>query len=150
MSITRIAPRATATPAPAKISPIKTKSTQRPPCADGPDDWDMDAGSPDSWRAAVRTCLACPLLAQCKETVQALVERGDGPRAMIWAGVAYDNSGTIVENLERHRATPINHNRPMQIIRNGPRPLRSAPALAAPRRHIVLGRPLISTGTDGL
>ncbi|MFE7801037.1 hypothetical protein [Nocardia sp. NPDC057440] len=150
MSITRIAPRATATPAPAKISPIKTKSAQRPPCADGPDDWDMDAGNPDSWRTAVGTCRRCPLLAQCEQMVQALIERGDGPRAMIWAGVAYDNSGNVVENLDRHRTAPIDHKRPMQIIRNGPRQLRTTPALTAPRRHIVLGRPLKPTGTEVL
>ncbi|WP_345497787.1 hypothetical protein [Nocardia callitridis] len=108
----------------------------------------MDTGSPEAWHAAVQVCGSCPLAAQCTQLVRELIERGDGPRAMIWAGVAYDNSGTIVENLDRHRVTPVGHKRPMRIIRNGSRPLRAGPALAAPRRHIVLGRPLERTGIE--
>ncbi|MBF6209115.1 hypothetical protein K8O92_01490 [Nocardia asteroides] len=110
----------------------------------------MDTGNPDAWRAAVRTCQSCPLLVQCRQLAQTLTTRGDGPRAMIWAGVAYDNSGSVIENLDRHRAAPIDHKRPMRIIRNGSRPLRTVSTLPAPRRHIVLGQPLKPTGTDGL
>ncbi|WP_228002930.1 hypothetical protein [Nocardia australiensis] len=110
----------------------------------------MDAGTPESWRAAVTTCRACPLLAQCEQLVEMLIGRGDAPRAMIWAGVAYDNTGNVVENLDRHRIMPTDHKRPMQIIRNGPREFHSAPAITAPRRHLVLGRALKPTGTAGV
>ncbi|MGK8503865.1 hypothetical protein [Nocardia asiatica] len=150
MSITRTLPMDAGSLATAKVSSIPAKSNQRPPCADVPDNWDMDTGNPDAWRAAVRTCQSCPLLAQCQQLAQSLTARGDGPRAMIWAGVAYDNSGGVIENLDRHRAAPIDHKRPMRIIRNGPRPLRTVSTLPAPRRHIVLGQPLKPTGTDGL
>ncbi|NKY60301.1 hypothetical protein [Nocardia flavorosea] len=68
---------------------------------------------------------------------------------MIWAGVAYDNSGNVIEDLERHRAVPVDHKRPMRIIRNGPRPTHNQPAAPAPKRHIVLGRPLRPTETIG-
>lgn len=150
MSITRTLPMDTGSLAGAKISSIPEKSNQRPPCADVPDNWDMDTGTPDAWRAAVRTCQNCPLFVQCSQLAQMLTARGDGPRAMIWAGIAYDNSGSVIENLDRHRAAPIDHKRPMRIIRNGPRPLRTVSTLPAPRRHIVLGQPLKPTGTDGL
>lgn len=68
---------------------------------------------------------------------------------MIWAGIAYDNAGNIIEDLERHRSVPVDNKRPMQIIRNGPRPSRNQPASGAPKRHIVLGRPLRAAETVG-
>lgn len=148
MTITRMrAPRVNCYVA-ESVSPAPARSNQRPPCADIPDSWDLDVGTPEAWRTAIRTCYSCPLFGQCQELAQTLTRRGDAPRAMIWAGVAYDNSGNVIENLDRHRAVPIDHKRPLRIIRNGPRPARTKPAPAAPRRHIVLGRPLQATGTE--
>ncbi|MGV9411250.1 hypothetical protein ACWDOP_15140 [Nocardia sp. NPDC003693] len=128
-------------------APVLRLRSHRPPCADGPNDWDLDVGTPESWRAAVQTCHGCHLLAHCKQLAQNFIERGDAPRAMIWAGVAYDGSGRVVENLERHRAASVDHKRPMRIIRSGASPLRAEPAPATPRRHLTLGRPLSATGT---
>jgi|GEM_PF-6826999 len=125
-------------------------AVRRPPCADVPNDWDLDVGTPDSWRTAVQICHACPLFDQCTDLAQDLIERGLGPRAMIWAGVAYDGAGRVVENLDRHRVAAIDHKRPLRIIRNGDRPMRTDPAPAAPQRHLVLGRRLRPTGTVGV
>ncbi|MFI5715829.1 hypothetical protein [Nocardia sp. NPDC051750] len=133
-------------PAPAATA---GRSAQQPPCASLPDGWDLDSGSPEAWRVAIRTCYGCSLFDQCSKLAQSLIERGDAPRAMIWAGIAYDNSGNVIEDLERHRAVPVDHKRPMRIIRNGPRPARNQPASAAPKRHIVLGRPLRPNETIG-
>ena len=119
-----------------------TPSGHRPLCADGPNDWDLDVGSPESWRSAIRVCASCPLLTQCSEMAQTLIARGDGPRAMIWAGVAYDSAGKIVENLDRHRTSPVDHKRPLRIIRNGARPVCVDSTPETPRRRIVLGRRL--------
>ncbi|MBO0884965.1 MAG: hypothetical protein J2P17_32450 [Mycobacterium sp.] len=127
----------------------RAKTGQRPPCADVPDNWDLDAGTPEAWHSAVRTCLHCPLLTQCQQLAQSLIDRGDGPRAMIWAGVAYDNAGHVVVDLDRHRTVPLDHKRPMRIIRNGARPTQISSAPTVPRRHLVLGQPLRATGTDG-
>ncbi|MBF6175670.1 hypothetical protein [Nocardia blacklockiae] len=140
---------------PAAIAPsashLPSKSpSHRPPCADGPDDWDLDVGTPESWRSAIRTCQSCPLFAKCDQLAQALIARGDGPRAMIWAGVAYDSAGRIVENLDRHRAAPIDHKRPLRIIHNGPRPVCTEPAPPTPHRRIVLGRRRVAAPTGGL
>ncbi|MFC9437189.1 hypothetical protein [Nocardia sp. NPDC057030] len=115
-----------------------------------PDDWDLDVGAPDRWKLAVEICQSCPLVARCREFAQSLIERGDAPRGMIWAGVGYDNSGRVVDDLDRYRPTPVDRTRPLRIIRNGPRPVRSGPVPVAPRRHIILGRPLEPTGTGGL
>ncbi|WP_063044587.1 hypothetical protein [Nocardia pseudovaccinii] len=129
--------------------PTAAKAAHRPPCADGPDDWDLDVGTPESWRAAIQTCHHCPLFAKCEQLAQTLSERGDGPRAMIWAGVAYDSAGRVVENLDRHRTTPIDHKRPLRIIRNSTRPVCADLVPATPRRRIVLGHRLRSAGTGG-
>jgi hypothetical protein len=139
-------PRASAplTHAPATRS---AQSRQQPPCAGSPNTWDLDAGTPDSWRTAVATCRSCPLFAECGRQAQALIARGDGPRAVIWAGVAYDNAGKVVENLDGHRTNSVDNRRPLRIIRHGVRPESVEPAPAAPRRHLVLGRPLRPTGT---
>ncbi|WP_327148032.1 hypothetical protein [Nocardia sp. NBC_01329] len=157
MSATRIRPLGTVMPATKHASAVSTplvpapvKSVQRPPCADVPDSWDLDSGTPESWHTAIRTCYSCPLFEHCSKLAQTLIERGDAPRAMIWAGIAYDNSGNVVENLDRHRAVPIDHKRPMRIIRNGPRPARPQSAVAAPKRHLVLGHPLKPTETVGV
>jgi len=123
-------------------APTPAPAQRRPPCAEMPNDWDLDVGTPDSWRAAVRTCQQCPLFAQCEEMAQGLIERGLGPRAMIWAGVAYDGAGRIVENLDRHRVAALDHKRPLRIIRNGERPQTTEPAPEVPRRRLVLGHRL--------
>ncbi|WP_157762655.1 hypothetical protein [Nocardia yamanashiensis] len=125
-----------------------TTSSKRPPCADDPSDWDLDVGTPETWRNAMRVCHDCPLLASCTQLVETFTARGDVPRAMIWAGVPYDNVGRIVEDLDRHRTVPIDHKRPMRIVRTGAAPARAEPAPETPRRHLVLGRSLRPTGTD--
>ncbi|MFI7671910.1 hypothetical protein [Nocardia sp. NPDC049526] len=147
MSITQSSSRVVETVATAKVSTLPSGSAHRPPCADGPDDWDLDVGTPESWRAAMRTCESCPVFAKCEQLAQTLIERGTGPRAMIWAGVPYDSAGKVVTDLDRHRITPVDHKRPLRIIRTGSRPAPAEPAPAAPRRHIVLGRRLEPTGT---
>jgi hypothetical protein len=132
-------------------TPIKPK----PPCANRPDDWDLDVGTPDIWSEAVRTCRQCPILAQCCELVATLTAHGMPPRSMIWAAIGYDGSGNPIENLDRHRARPIPHKQPLRIVRTGPAyvpasrqrlPDDSCPA--TPRRTIILRRRRLSpTGT---
>lgn len=136
--------------------PSETEETQpeagpglrRPPCADQPDTWDLDTGTPDAWHLAVRICMECPLLNNCQDLVETLAERGDGPRAMIWAGVGYDNSGRVIENLDRYRSTPSEARRPLRIIRTGGDPIHAETALAAPARRIILGRQLPRSGSE--
>ncbi|MQY23875.1 hypothetical protein [Nocardia macrotermitis] len=130
-------------------NPAPIAGSRRPSCADGPNDWDLDVGTPDSWRAAVRICQECPLLNDCAESVRTLTDRGMGPRSMIWAGVAYDATGRVLENLDRHRITPLDHKPPLRIIRHSERPRGTENAPAAPRRHLILGRGLRPTGTAG-
>ncbi|MEV0032796.1 hypothetical protein [Nocardia sp. NPDC050793] len=127
------------------MSPVE--QAQRPPCAAVPDCWDLDIGSPASWRIAVQTCGTCPLLAKCHQLAESLTERGQAPRAMIWAGIGYDNSGNVVENLDRYRVASNEHRRLLRIVRNGERRPRADVAADIPRRHIVLGRGLKPTGT---
>jgi hypothetical protein len=106
-TITAIAARAT------------TPSKRRPPCAARPDDWDLDIGTPAIWQEAVRICHGCPVLAQCRELAETLIARGMPPRSLIWAGVGYDRSGHVIENLDLHRVRPIVRKRPLRIVRTG-------------------------------
>lgn len=135
------------------------RSTPRPPCAERPDDWDLDTGTPDAWRQAVAACRECPLFVECQRMASTLTESGEGPRAMIWAGVGYDNSGKVVQNLDRHRTTPVDRQRPTSIVRTlavcaGDSGESLAPPRAASRtirreprgaiqRQIVLGRNMV-------
>ncbi|MGW4843063.1 hypothetical protein [Nocardia brasiliensis] len=128
----------------APANPQRTP-TRKPLCADRPDDWDLDTGTPDTWRNAIELCNACPLLGQCRELADSLTSRGDVPRAMIWAGIPYDSTGKIVENLDRYRAAPLDHRRPLQIIRLGDRPSGGTAPVPVPHRHLVLGQALTPT-----
>ncbi|MCU1648181.1 MAG: hypothetical protein JWN03_8456 [Nocardia sp.] len=131
------------------ISPVHSRTALRPPCADRPGDWDLDAGTPDTWQAAVRICGTCDLLTRCAELAQTLIERGAGPRASVWAGVAYDDTGRVIEKLERYRNTSIDERRPVRIVHFGPRPARTDSVPRAPHRHLVLGsRVLRSTSRE--
>lgn len=140
------------------LSSTYSKSVSRPPCADRPDDWDLDMGTLDSWRAAVSVCENCPLLAGCADLAQTLIERGAAPRALIWAGVAYDSAGRVVEHLERYRSTSMVDRRPIRIVHNVTRPAGAGNGRfgtgsipSAPRRLFVLGsRELRPTGTEGV
>jgi hypothetical protein len=96
-----------------------TSTEPNPLCAAKPDDWDLDIGTPDIWLEAVRTCHDCLILAQCRERVATLTGRGMPPRSMIWAGVAYDGFGKVIENLDRHHARPIEKRPPSRIVRIG-------------------------------
>jgi hypothetical protein len=135
--------------APCATPTLSPAARRRPPCATQPNDWDLDVGTPDSWRTAVQTCHGCPIFDECTDLAQSLIARGLGPRAMIWAGIAYDGAGRVVPNLDRHRVAAIDHKRPLRIIRNGNRPEHIEASAATPQRHLVLGRRLRPTGTGG-
>lgn len=119
----------------------------KPPCANRPDDWDLDVGTPETWRAAVQICHDCPLFAECAELAATLTAKGQAPRAMIWAGLGYDNSGNVIPALDRHRVLPVDVARPSIIVRTSRAPLSvvdsalTASAAAVPAgRKIVLRR----------
>jgi hypothetical protein len=131
-----------------------TPRKPKPPCAAHPDDWDLDTGTPTIWKDAVRTCHGCPILAQCRELAETLIAHGMPPRSAIWAGMGYDRSGNVIENLDRHRIRPIEPKRPLRIVRTGSvyvRPARQPngdPESTPPRRMIRLRRRgLVPTGT---
>ncbi|WP_110040713.1 hypothetical protein [Nocardia neocaledoniensis] len=108
----------------------------------------MERGNAETWREAVRICGECPLFVQCAELAGALAAKGQRPRAMIWAGVAYDGAGAVIQDLEWYRPDS-RHSRGLRVIRTSSRPCATTAPISAPRRHLVLGRPLGSTGTNG-
>jgi hypothetical protein len=126
----------------------RTPRKPKPPCAARPDDWDLDIGTPAIWQEAVRICHGCPILAQCRELAETLIAHGMPPRSLIWAGVGYDGSGNVIENLDLHRVRPVEHKRPLRIVRTGRVYVRFAgqrqpdgdPGSTPPRRTIMLRR----------
>ncbi|NUS42317.1 MAG: hypothetical protein HOQ24_01270 [Mycobacteriaceae bacterium] len=91
----------------------------QPPCAERPDQWDIDVGGPEAWQRAVAVCNDCPLLPQCQALANELQNRGIGPRAMIWAGVGYDGSGRVIRNLNIYRHGRGRNPLPLTIRRTG-------------------------------
>ena len=126
-----------------------TPSKPKPPCAARPDDWDLDVGTPDVWREAVRICQGCPILVQCRELADTLIGHGMPPRSLIWAAVGYDRWGNVIENLDEHRVRPIER-KPTRIVRTGQVYVRSTRQLqpngnpVSTRRTIMLRRRRLS------
>lgn len=83
-----------------------SRRPRRPPCADNPRRWDLDAGKPGEWRESVRICAHCPLREACARRAAALIDEGSSPKSMIWAGVGYDSEGRSVANLDVYRSSP--------------------------------------------
>ena len=71
--------------------------------------WDLDVGELPSWMWAQHVCVEeCPLLAACTEQRDRLYPRtGSGPPSVIWAGVAYGDTGQVLDKrgLRRRAAT---------------------------------------------
>ena len=77
------------------------------PCRDDPAGWDIDRSGVLALWAAVRACrMDCPLLGACR----VVASSGRVPvRAMVWAGVVYDDRGRTVDlNRPRLRIGPYN------------------------------------------
>ena len=154
LTLHQVATLTTDTATPSTPSTPSTPTKPKPPCATHPDDWDLDVGTPGAWHDAVQTCHGCPLLAQCRELATTLTARGIPPRSMIWAGVGYDGTGSPIEHLDQHRTRPIEHKRPLRIVRTGPtypteerRADHDALSTSPGRTIILRRRQLAATGT---
>lgn len=84
----------------------------RLPCQRDPQQWDLDAGTLQSWGDALEGCLGCPMLQHCRTELERMYprlgERGHGPMGLIWAGVAYGSDGQPLswgqlDDLRYHR-----------------------------------------------
>lgn len=62
-------------------------------CAADPEPWDLDVGTLQDWLRAIQGCWGCPLLDACKEERDRHYPGVIGPRAVIWAGRAYNDLG---------------------------------------------------------
>ncbi len=75
----------------------------RGPCAADPAGWDLDAGTLTQWLAAMRTCLNCPMLQLCLQARQEMFpgsapgRPARNPAGVIWAGVAYSDTGHAMD-----------------------------------------------------
>ncbi|WP_433733951.1 LuxR C-terminal-related transcriptional regulator [Nocardia sp. CA-129566] len=78
------------------------------PCAEHPEDWDLDAGTPARWRRASQICHdACPVRESCAAQARSLIQRNTPPVAMIWAGIAYNRQRKAIADLDHYHATRL-------------------------------------------
>lgn len=87
-----------------------TSSHWKGPCTDDPTSWDLDASTLTEWVAALRICRnECPMLRRCQQARQEFLPLADprrpafNPKGVIWAGVAYSETGRVLslESLQR-------------------------------------------------
>ena len=87
------------------------------PCARNPAGWDLDAGTLEQWVAAMLQCLDCPMLVRCREVRDEFWPNADprqpahNPRGVILAGVAYSESGRVLDNVSLRRLAALRRNR---------------------------------------
>lgn len=55
-------------------------------CAGAGDGWGVSGNDPAPWRQAMKACAACPLLAQCEQSLQERLDAGQKIREQIMAG----------------------------------------------------------------
>lgn len=127
-------------------APVGSRTSMTgPPCAARPDSWDLEVGTPETWRQAVRTCHECPFFADCAKLANKLTRAGQGPRAMIWAGVAYDCAGRVIGNLD-HYHPPGKQNRVTKIV-HIPSQVSRTKTTSADVRAVEHRRPVIVLST---
>lgn len=59
--------------------------------------WDLDRGDLVSWSRALQTCEACPFKSLCAEERDELFAANGRPTGVIWAGVAYSDTGRVLD-----------------------------------------------------
>lgn len=91
--------------------------TWESPCAQNPAGWDLDAGTLEEWVAAMLQCLDCPVLARCRQVRDEFWPDADprrpahNPRGVILAGVAYSESGRVLDHVSLRRLDALRRNR---------------------------------------
>lgn len=62
------------------------------PCASDPAGWDIEHGSMTDWMRAVRACMTCPILDECRTRLDQVK-----PKGMIMGGSAFSPSGAPLD-----------------------------------------------------
>lgn len=85
--------------------------------ADDPhESWDLDVGDVQSWLRAQRVCLEqCPFLVTCQTRRTRLYPHpARNPQAVIWAGVAYSDTGRILDTAGLRRLSATQRGRELR------------------------------------
>lgn len=82
--------------------------------------WDLDLGDAMAWMRAAEQCRTCPLLLQCRDL------RGEyygaaSPAGVIWAGVAYSETGRPLDAAGLRRLAAVRRNRQTKQARRAAR-----------------------------
>lgn len=82
--------------------------------------WDLDIGEAISWFRAVQVCVACPVRKLCTQMRGEMFEASN-PAGVIWAGVAYSETGRVLDanglrRLDSTRRNRENRGRPRREV----------------------------------
>lgn len=76
--------------------------------------WDLNIGDAQSWVRAVKTCAEeCPVRALCIASRQEFYPYSN-PGGVIWAGVAYSESGRVLDADGLRRLAAVQRNKPFR------------------------------------
>ena len=83
--------------------------------------WDLDVGDLQSWLRGQRICLEqCPFLTHCRAQRDQLYPYPvRNPQAVIWAGVAYSETGKILDTSGLRRLWATQRGRDERSVRSG-------------------------------
>jgi hypothetical protein len=93
------------------------------PCYENPAGWDLDAGTLVQWLAALRSCHECPVLARCETLRDEFWPNADprkpahNPSGVIMAGVAYSETGRVLDRAGLGRIAALRRNRELAARR---------------------------------
>lgn len=97
------------------VDPERFGTCHRPGDQGGDDphaSWDLDNGDLRSWMRAQHACLElCPVLRECTARRDRLYPRAENPLAVIWAGVAYGDTGQVLDHRGLRRRAATQHGR---------------------------------------
>ena len=82
--------------------------------------WDLDIGESVSWWRAVQMCSDCPVRELCTQMRAEMFPTGN-PSGVIWAGVAYSETGRVLDQaglrrLGSTRRNRVNRGRPRSAV----------------------------------
>ena len=76
--------------------------------------WDLDIGDGQSWIRAIRICAEeCPARASCIAARTEFFPHSN-PQGVIWAGVAYSETGRVLDAEGLRRLTAVQRNKPFR------------------------------------
>lgn len=81
--------------------------------------WDLDVGDAASWMRATRICVEeCPFVVECRRLLESSYPGKARPSGVIWAGVAYSETGKPLNAEGLRRLSAVRRNQRCELGRS--------------------------------